>query len=214
MMQGDVFNRDNRLVNGDLEDKTSGIVYSCAGPRLEPGDDPFRPLAAGVKHGGDRAKKQVYIAVVGGSRCTEKEAGLAREAGREIARRKGILVCGGGGGVMEASSAGASSEGGVVIGILPGNEHSDGNRHLSFAVATGLGEARNAVITRTADAVIAVGGEYGTLSEIALALKMGKPVVGLDSWLLDAPHPAGQGMIRAGSAREAVDIAYREIKAV
>jgi len=150
-----------------------------------------------------------YIAVVGGSECTEEEKILARETGKEIARRGGVVICGGGSGVMEAVSEGARGEGGNVLGILPGSDHRQGNRHLSFAVATGLGEARNAIIARTADAVIAIGGEYGTLSEIALALKMGKPVIGIKSWVLQAPHRiSGRAIIEAGSADEAVTIAF------
>ena len=119
---------------------------------------------------------QYYVAVVGGANCSAEEKELACQVGAGVARRGGILICGGGSGVMEAASQGAVEAGGEVIGILPGEDHRMGNHYLKFAIATGLGEARNAIIARTADAVIAVGGEYGTLSEIALALKMNKPV--------------------------------------
>jgi len=149
----------------------------------------------------------LYLAVVGGSVCTEEEKQLARGTGKEIARRGGVVICGGGGGVMEAASEGANSEGGVVLGILPGEDHRPGNRFLSFSIATGLGEARNAIIARTVDAVIAVGGEYGTLSEIALALKMGKPVVGIKSWFLQSPRRDGQVIFEAETAEEAVELA-------
>lgn len=153
----------------------------------------------------------LYIAVVGGSECTEEEKILARETGREIARRGGVVICGGGSGIMEAVSDGARCEGGYVIGILPGSDHRLGNRHLSFALATGLGEARNAIIARTADVMIAIGGEYGTLSEIALALKMGKPVIGIKSWFLQAPHRiSDRGITEAGSAYEAVKLAFTQ----
>lgn len=148
-----------------------------------------------------------YIAVVGGSVCTEEEKQLARDTGKEIARRGGVVLCGGGSGVMEAASEGAASEGGVVLGILPGGDRHQGNLYLSFSIATGLGEARNAIITRTADAVIAVDGEYGTLSEIALALKMGKPVVGINSWFLQSPSRDGQVILEAETGEEAVELA-------
>ncbi len=149
-----------------------------------------------------------YIAIVGGSSCSEEEAVLARRVGAGVAKRGGVVVCGGGSGVMEAASAGAGEAGGTVLGILPGDNPREGNRFLSFAVSTGLGEARNAVIAKTADAVIAVGGEYGTLSEIALALKIGKPVIGLKSWSLKPPHFLTRTMISAESAEEAVDKAF------
>jgi len=150
----------------------------------------------------------LYIAVVGGSDCTKEERELARDTGREVARLGGTVICGGGAGVMEAVSEGAREAGGDVLGILPGSDHRLGNRHLSFSIATGLGEARNAIISRTADAVIAIGGEYGTLSEIALALKMNKPVIGIKSWSLQKPGQfTGPGIIGAGSAKEAVNLA-------
>ncbi len=150
----------------------------------------------------------LYIAVIGGSNCSEEEEKLSRQVGAEIAKNGGIVVCGGGSGVMEAASAGARGAGGTVIGILPGDNTREGNSYLSFAVSTGLGEARNAVIARTADAVIAVGGEYGTLSEMALALKMGKPVIGLKSWLLKPPRELRKKIITANTAAEAVKKAY------
>lgn len=151
-----------------------------------------------------------YIAVVGGSRCTAETALLAEEVGVEVARRGAILICGGGGGVMEAASRGARSAGGTVVGILSGDDPRAGNSHLTAAVATGLGEARNAVITRTADAVIAVGGEFGTLSEIALALKMGKPVIGLNTWQIIPSGPVEVGIFPASSAAAAVAAAWNE----
>ncbi|MFO7951898.1 MAG: TIGR00725 family protein [Bacillota bacterium] len=153
-----------------------------------------------------------YLAVVGGSSCTDKERELARKTGKEIAIRGAVLLCGGGSGVMEAVSAGASEEGGLVIGILPGGNRYEGNNYLTAAVATGMGEARNAIITRTADAVIAIGGEYGTLSEIALALKMGKPVIGLKSWSLSPPHEVKDGIIETTGAEEAVKKAFSLIQ--
>lgn len=127
-------------------------------------------------------KRTRNVAVVGASRADPKIASLALEVGREIAKQKWILICGGLGGVMEEASRGAFEQGGMTVGILPGYEHSSGNRYLTVTIPTGLGHARNAVIAAAADGMVAVGGEYGTLSEISLALKMDKPVVALESW--------------------------------
>jgi uncharacterized protein (TIGR00725 family) len=110
---------------------------------------------------------------------------VAEEVGRLLARRGAVVVCGGLGGVMEAACRGARSEGGTAVGILPGLNRGAANPFVSVAVPTGLGEARNALVVRAADALIAVGGAYGTLSEIALALKAGKPVIGLGTWEID-----------------------------
>lgn len=149
-----------------------------------------------------------YIAVVGAACCDAGTAALAEEVGAGIARRGGVVVCGGGGGVMEAASRGAAAAGGKILGILPGESPRQGNRYLTLAVATGMGEARNALISRTGDAVIAVGGEYGTLSEIALALKMGKPVIGLHTWRIEPPRELKKGIIYAETAFAAVDRAW------
>jgi uncharacterized protein (TIGR00725 family) len=120
--------------------------------------------------------------------------------GRRLAEADAIVLCGGLGGVMEAVSEGAAEAGGTVVGILPGSDRSAGSPHLTLAIATGLGEARNAVLTTAADSVIAIGGGWGTLSEIGLARKKGRPVVGLDTWELN-------GLRAAGSPEEAVRIA-------
>ncbi len=149
-----------------------------------------------------------YIAVVGGSRCTAEMAVLAGEVGAAVALRGGIVICGGGGGVMEAASRGARSAGGTVLGILSGDNPHQGNPYLTAAIATGLGEARNAIIARTADAVIAVGGEFGTLSEIALALKMGKVVIGLNTWRIIPCGPLEGGIVPAASPAAAVAAAW------
>lgn len=149
-----------------------------------------------------------YIAVVGGSQCDPALGSLAEKVGAEIAGRGAVLVCGGGGGVMEAASRGAQKNGGMVLGILPGDDPGQGNRYLTLAVATGLGEARNAIIARTAHALIALGGEYGTLSEMALALKMGKPVMGLETWKIGSPHEMPGGIVHCDSAAAAVEAAW------
>jgi uncharacterized protein (TIGR00725 family) len=149
---------------------------------------------------------RTFIAVVGAGAgsCGDQVARIAEAVGREIAKAGGVLVCGGLGGVMEAACRGASQQGGLTIGILPTNSRDSANAYVKVAIATGLGEARNALITRTADAVIAIGGEFGTLSEIGLALKMGKPVVGIETWELAKGGQPNSAIRRAGSAEEAV----------
>lgn len=131
------------------------------------------------------------IAVIGGSTCTTAEAAVAEETGRLLAQRGAILVCGGLGGVMEAAARGAQTNGGTTVGILPGDDPAAANAYIVIPLATGLGEMRNFLIVRTAHALIAIGGGTGTLSEIALAQRIGKPVVGLhDSFrnTLDIPR--------------------------
>jgi uncharacterized protein (TIGR00725 family) len=125
------------------------------------------------------------VAVVGPGAASPEQEAVAEEVGRLLARRGAVVVCGGLGGVMEAACRGASREGGTTVGLLPGLDRGAANPFVSVAVATGLGEARNALVVRAADALIAVGGAYGTLSEIALALKAGKPVIGLGTWEID-----------------------------
>jgi uncharacterized protein (TIGR00725 family) len=136
---------------------------------------------------------QPYVAVIGPSEATADEVARAEAVGRLLAERGAVVVCGGLGGVMEAVSRGAAGAGGMVLGILPGTERADANEHVTVALATGMGEMRNALVVRAADAVIAVGGAYGTLSEIAFALRTGVPVVGIGTWelddVVDAPDP-------------------------
>jgi uncharacterized protein (TIGR00725 family) len=122
------------------------------------------------------------IAIIGGRRTEKPLLREAEEAGRLIAQKGAILLCGGLGGVMEAASKGAKSGGGITVGILPQNDSKDANSYIDIPLATGLGIGRNMIIARSADALIAIGGEYGTLSEIAFALQMGKPVVGIKTW--------------------------------
>jgi uncharacterized protein (TIGR00725 family) len=149
-------------------------------------------------------KRAPYVAVVGASAGTPSELALGEAVGRLLAERGAVLVCGGMGGVMEAAAGGAMNAGGTTVGILPTVSRLDANPYLTIAVATGMGEARNAIVVRTVDVVIAVHGEYGTLSEIALALKMGKPVVGLGTWELVREGTAIDAIARATSAEDAV----------
>jgi uncharacterized protein (TIGR00725 family) len=131
----------------------------------------------------------IQIAVIGPSRATPEIAEAAFRVGALIALGGAVLVCGGGGGAMEAACRGARSAGGTTVGILPGPTREDANPFVDIAIPTGMGEARNALVVRAADAVIAVGGGVGTLSEIGLALKMGRPVIGLGTW--EVVPPAG-----------------------
>ena len=147
----------------------------------------------------------VYVAVVGPSSAEAHEAEMAEAVGRALAERGAVLVCGGRGGAMEAACRGAKSAGGTTVGILPGSDRGEANDFVDVVVATGLGEARNAVIVRTADALIAVGGAYGTLSEIALALAAGKKVIGLSSWALATAKGPDRAMETAASPEEAVE---------
>jgi len=138
------------------------------------------------------------IAVIGGRRSDKSLLKEAEEVGQLIAQKGLTLVCGGLRGVMEAASRGARSEGGLTVGILPQNDSKEANPFIDIPVVTGLGIGRNVIIARTADALIAIGGEYGTLSEIAFALQMGKPVVGIKTWDI-------KGVIPAENASEAVN---------
>ena len=123
-----------------------------------------------------------YVAVCGASEATPSQIDAAREVGRLLARNGAVVLNGGYGGVMEAVSEGAAGEGGTVVGILSGDDRADANSHLTVAIATGLGQARNNVIVTAADSVIAIGSGWGTLSEIALARRLGRSVFALDSW--------------------------------
>ncbi len=149
--------------------------------------------------------KKKFVAVIGGGQPSREEARLAEEVGRELARRGAILVCGGLGGVMEAACKGASSEGGTTIGILPGDDSQAANPYVQIPIVTGLGYARNMVVVKSAQAVIAIGGSYGTLSEISHALQSGIPVIGLNTWSLSRNGQQDNSIIPAQNATEAVD---------
>ncbi len=151
-------------------------------------------------------KDRIPIAVVGAGDCSREGAALAADVGRELARRGAVLFCGGLGGIMEAAARGAREAGGLTIGLLPGCAFHDANPHIDIAIPTGLSHGRNILVVRSAMAVIAVEGAYGTLSEIALALALGKPVIGLNTWDI------GPGVIPAQTAQEAVDKALQMIK--
>lgn len=149
-------------------------------------------------------EKRATIGVIGGRRVSKALLKEAEEAGRLVAQRGAVLVTGGLGGVMEAASKGAREAGGITVGILPQESKREANGYVDIAIATGMGIGRNVVIARTSDALIAVGGGYGTLSEIAFALQMGKPVVGIKTWEVE-------GVIPAKDAGEAVGKAFEMI---
>ncbi len=151
------------------------------------------------------AARQPHVAVVGGSDAGPKDLAVAEDLGRELATRGAVVVCGGLGGVMEAACRGARQAGGSTIGILPGDDRSQANPFVEVAVATGLGEGRNLVVVRTADVVVAVGGEFGTLSEIAFALRIGTPVVGISTWELAKGGRPVDAVVRVDTAAEAAD---------
>ena len=132
-----------------------------------------------------------YVAIVGASQASATEIAHAEEVGRRLAEAGAIMVCGGRGGVMAAGCRGVAEAGGVAVGILPGLDRGAANEWVTIAIPTGLGELRNGVIVRAADAVIAVGGAYGTLSEVALALQRGMPVLGLGTWEIEGVEPVG-----------------------
>lgn len=150
-------------------------------------------------------KKTPVISVIGGHLPSPQEAVLAEEVGREIARRGAILVCGGLGGVMEAACRGASANGGMTLGVLPGDTRADANPYVQIPIVTGLGWARNIAVVKSGDAVIAVGGSYGTLSEIAHALQGGIPVVGLFTWSISRNGTPDSSIIKANSPADAVE---------
>ena len=147
------------------------------------------------------------MAIIGAGDADPATRECAREVGRLVAEAGAVLLCGGRGGVMEAAAEGAAAAGGLTVGILPGEDErtSPPNPHIRLPIFTGLGQARNLVLVLSADALIAIGGEWGTLSEIALAMKHRKPLVLLDSWRLDPPGAPGTPMpATASSPAEAV----------
>lgn len=144
-------------------------------------------------------RNRPHIGIIGAGKCDAELELLAEEVGTRIGQKEAVLICGGMGGVMTAACRGAKSAGGLTIGILPGDSRTQANPYIDIAIATGMGEARNLTIIRTADVLIAIGGSYGTLSEIGFALKMGKRVIGLKTW--DIP-----GIVPAESVEQALKL--------
>ena len=150
---------------------------------------------------GDKIK---FIAVIGGRECSPQESEAAETIGSELARQGAVLVCGGMGGIMEAACRGARSEGGITVGILPGDSRHAANAYVQIPIVTGMGYARNIAVVKSAQAVIAIGGKYGTLSEISHALQNGIPVVGLNTWALSKNGQQDNSISVAKSPTEAV----------
>jgi len=144
---------------------------------------------------------ETVIGVIGAGEATDDEYETARETGREIAQRKFTLVCGGMGGVMEAACRGAKSEGGLTIGIIPGDFRKEANPYVDIPIVTGMGHGRNIIVVRSSDVIIAIGGSFGTLSEIAFALRLGIPVIGIKTW------DVSSDVRQAENPREAVEMA-------
>jgi uncharacterized protein (TIGR00725 family) len=147
-------------------------------------------------------KKKIRIGVIGGSKPDAKSRQVAFEVGQLIAEKGAILICGGLSGVMEAASRGAKQAGGPTIGIRPGNSPQDANPYIDIAIATGLGYGRNSLVAMNSDVIIAIDGQYGTLSEIAYGSIYGKKIIGLGTWDIE-------GVIKAESAEEAVNLALK-----
>ena len=147
----------------------------------------------------------VQISIVGEARQTPEMMALAEEVGAELGRRGITLVCGGGLGVMEAACRGAKSEGGTTVGILPSSDPDAGNSWVDVRIPTGLGQGRNVIVARSGRAVIAIGGRYGTLTEIAHALKGGIPVIGLRTWTLSKGGDVDPSVVVAADAKDAVE---------
>ena len=147
----------------------------------------------------------MLIGVIGGRQCSAEDAELAEAVGRGLARRGAILICGGLGGVMEAACKGAKLAGGMTIGILPGDSRDAANPYVDIPIVTGLGYARNVVVAKSSQAVIAIHGSYGTLSEIAHALQSGIQVIGINTWRLFLDGQPDASIILAEDANDAVE---------
>jgi uncharacterized protein (TIGR00725 family) len=153
-------------------------------------------------------QRRVHIAVIGAGQCSDHVCQLAEQVGTHIGERGAILVCGGLGGVMEAAARGAHAAGGLTVGVLPSYDRRTANPWVDVILPTGFGHGRNVIVVASGDAVIALPGEHGTAAEIALALKLGRCVIGLEAWT------GYVGVIPASAPREAVDLALSVASAV
>jgi uncharacterized protein (TIGR00725 family) len=145
-------------------------------------------------------RRKPVIAVVGAGKCSKKLRDMAAEIGRYIAENGGVLICGGLGGVMEGAARGAKEAGGVTIGVLPNETRDEANEYIDHVIATGLGDARNMIVVRSADAVIALPGKYGTLTEMAFALLAEIPVVSVSAWKLGEEVEQVDDPVKAAAA--------------
>jgi uncharacterized protein (TIGR00725 family) len=157
-------------------------------------------------------RSKLLISVIGAGQASAEELRLAEAVGVELAKKGAALICGGLGGVMEAACRGSSEHGGLTIGILPGDNPRHANPYVELPLATGLGYARNAIVAKSSHAVIAIGGSYGTLSEIAFARQSGLPVISLGSWRILRKNKEDSSIITAKDAVDAVNKALEFIK--
>ncbi|MDF1544328.1 MAG: TIGR00725 family protein [bacterium] len=151
-------------------------------------------------------QRKPVVAIIGAGKCSKKLRDMAHEAGKHIAENGGVVVCGGMGGIMEGAARGAREGGGLTIGILPTDKKEDANEFIDIVIPTGFGEARNLMVVRSADAVIAFPGKYGTLTEMAFALHAGKPLISVSAWKL------GDEIRQVDSPLEAAKLALELIK--
>jgi len=152
------------------------------------------------------AERKPVIAIIGAGKCSKKLRDQAAEVGRYVAEHGGIVVCGGLGGIMEGAARGAKEGGGLTIGILPMDTPDEANEFIDIAIPTGFGEARNIMVVRSADAVVAFPGKYGTLTEMAFALHAGKPLVAVNAWKL------GDEIQQASTAAEAAELVMKAVE--
>jgi uncharacterized protein (TIGR00725 family) len=151
--------------------------------------------------------RRPVVTIIGAAHATHEETVAAERVGQLLAERGVVVVCGGRGGVMEAACRGATARGGLTVGLLPGSDAAGGNAFLTLALPTGMGQARNAILVLAGQAVIAIGGGPGTLSEIGLSLKAGRRVIGLGTWIVRDRHGVPTGMLEASSPEQAVSLA-------
>jgi uncharacterized protein (TIGR00725 family) len=152
--------------------------------------------------------KNKIIGVIGASNANEYEQKIAYEVGKIIAEKNAILICGGLSGVMEYACRGAKEKNGITIGILPGTSKSEANKYVDIPIATGIGEARNIIIVHSSDGIIAIGGGYGTLSELAFALRHNIPIVGISTWDVTDPYGKIIEIKRTNDPKEAVEYIF------
>ena len=152
-----------------------------------------------------RTDKNLMVAVIGGAQCSTEEAALAEEVGRKLAKRGAILVCGGLTGIMESACRGAVANGGLTVGLLPSDDPTTANPYVQIPIATGVGYARNIAVVKSSQAIIAIDGDYGTLTEIAFALKSAIPIIGLNTWSLSRNGKEEKSIIKAKNAVDAVE---------
>ncbi|MFD6897679.1 TIGR00725 family protein [Rhodococcus sp. NPDC060086] len=187
-------------MHGGHVSRVRAAAVRCETPcRVEPENRDRRPFTLGVVDNPDM-HSQRYVGVVGPGEATPEQRRIARQVGGLLAGRRAVVVTGGLGGVMAAASRGAIEAGGTTLGLLPDDDRMVGNPYLTVAVPTGLGEMRNALLVRSSDALVVVGGSWGTMSEIALAVRTGVPVVSIGGWKM----PAG-GVLDVESPGEAVE---------